>query len=285
MFQLPDAQSPVVVADWVELEIAAGEPSLSKTKVASIIESVAGHEPSEELLSDVWRHAEERQARYSREFFRCEGDLVVRALDEAAPAEYVACLLFSLYGVDDDYRTDPKIFERLSAEAIGNYLRGKVFVFGWPVLHDVQADIELRVRDVAARMRERFVEAPAERYKDRGVDVIAWSPFVEHSTGDHRSGQIVILVQCAAGKNWRGKTGQLPFNSWTQYLHWAADPATGFAVPSVVPAEMWHDICREAGLLFDRIRIVNLLCDGLKDAELKTEIDAWVAQQIDESKA
>jgi len=283
MFELPDPGSPQAVADWIELELAADEPMLSKTTVSSVIESLTGSEPGEAFLSDVWRNLEERQSRYSRRFFLCDQDLVYR--NEAAPPEYFACLLFSLYGVSDEHRTDPKIFERIAASAIRSYVQGKVFVFGWPVLPDVQADIAQRVRDVAIAAREKFVEAPAERYKDRGVDVIAWQPFDEHSSGEHRSSQVVILAQCAAGANWRQKTGQLPHRSWTQYIHWACDPLQGFAVPGVISSDLWHDISRESGgILFDRIRIVNLLPDGLQDEELIREIGEWVARELAQAK-
>src|SRR5260370_3327964 len=120
MLEVPDAESPQAVADWVELELGAGEPQLSKAKVSSIIESVTGCDPGEGFLSDVWRELEERQSRYSQQFFVCDADLVSRSSDQAAPIVYVACLLFSLYGVSDEHRTDPKIFERLAAEAVGD---------------------------------------------------------------------------------------------------------------------------------------------------------------------
>lgn len=285
MFQLPNAESAQAVADWVELELAAGESQLSKAKTSSVAESVRGSEPGEAFLSDVWRQLEERQSRYTSQFFYCDGDLVCRGPDQQDSAEYIACLLFSLYGVADESRTDPKIFERLSAEAIKNYLQGKVYVFGWPVLPDVQAEIALRVKDVATKAREKFVEAPAQRYKDRGVDVIAWKPFVEHPTEEHRSSQLVILAQCASGANWRQKTTQLPIKSWIQYVHWASDPLTGFAVPRVIPADLWHDISRESqGILFDRIRIVNLLPNGVQEEGLRDEIRNWVTGELEESR-
>jgi hypothetical protein len=212
--------------------------------------------------------------------------LVHRSLEAQAPSEYTACLLYSLYGVSDEHRTDPKVFERLAAAAIKNYLQGKVFVFGWPVLQDVQADIALRVKDVATATREIFIEAPGERYKDRGVDVIGWRPFEEHATGEHRSSQIVILAQCAAGKNWRQKTSQLPFRAWNQYVHWACEPLRGFAVPCVIPAELWHDISSESeGILFDRIRIVNLVPGGVEDQELNGHLAEWVALELADSRA
>lgn len=285
MFELQDTESATGMADWIELELAAGEPSLSKAKVSSIINAVGGDEPTEAFLSSVWRNLEERQERYSKELFECHGDIVDRIVGKPAPPEYVACLLFSLYGVADEHRTDPKIFERLAAEAIKNYVQGKVFVFGWPVLPDVQADIRLRVQGLAIEARENFAENPGAQYKDRGVDVVAWKPFEEHSGGKHRSGQLVILVQCAAGANWKGKTGQLPYRSWIQYIHWACDPLTGFAVPRIIPREQWHDISRDAqGILFDRIRIVNSLPNGIQDGGLRAEIEAWVTQEIEDAR-
>lgn len=283
MFSLPDAKSPEVVADWIELELASGESSLSKAKVASIIESIIGAEPGEAFISDIWNRLEERQSRYSERFFTCDKDLALRSMEDS-PAEYIACLLFSLYGVSDEHRTDPKIFERVSAEAIRNYLQGKAFVFGWPPLPDVQAKIALRVQDVAAAAREKFIESPAARYKDRGVDIVAWKPFIEHQANEHRSNQIVILAQCAAGGNWRLKTTELPYHAWTQYIHWACDPLTAFAVPRVVPADLWHEVSREGGILFDRIRIINLLPGGIPPGELKSEIGSWVASELEESR-
>lgn len=287
MFALPDAETPQTVADWIELELASGEASLSKTKVGSIVESETGSEPREAFLTDVWRQLEERQARYTKKFFRCEGDLAIRSLaaEVTAQPEYIACLLFSLYGVDDEYRLDPKIFERLSAEAIKNYIQGKVFVFGWPVLPNIETDIGLRVKAVASAAKERFVESPAARYKDRGVDVIAWKPFLEHDADEHRSSQVVILAQCAAGGNWRKKTTELPYQSWIQYIHWARDPQTAIVVPRVISADLWHDISREGGVVFDRIRIVNLLPDGVSEADLKDAIETWISDQIKESRA
>ena len=59
----------------------------------------------------------------------------------------------------------------------------------------------------------------------------------------------------------------------------------GFAVPRVIPTELWHDISREAeGILFDRIRIMNLLPEGVQEVGLREEIRAWVALELEESR-
>ncbi len=284
MFDLEDTESSSSLADWIELELGNGESSLSKSKVSSVVEEISGYEPSEALLSFVWQHLEIRQERYLHEFYKIQGDIAIRASNDPVPLEYIACLLFSLYGISEEHRPNPKIFERIAAEAIKNYLQGEVFVFGWPVLTSTPVDIGQRVKAVATAARERFVESPAPRWKDRGVDVIAWKPFQEHVTGEHRSGQLVILAQCAAGKNWREKTTELPYPSWTQYIHWACDPLQGFAVPQVITDDLWHEISRESGILFDRIRIVNLLPDGVQDADLRNDIEKWIKEEIQDEK-
>lgn len=174
----------------------------------------------------------------------------------------------------------------MCAEAIGRHFGGSVFVFGWPVLPDVETAIAKRVRQVCELLRERFVEAPAARYKDRGVDIISWKPFEEPDRANRRSCQLVMLSQCAAGHDWRKKTRELPMASWTQYVHWATDPMQAFAVPCVIREDLWHDVAREVeGLLFDRIRIINQLTQGVNDAELSEALEIWLADQVEEHRA
>lgn len=284
MLSLNDAEDASRVADWIELELSLGASSFSKSKLTSIIVGASGVEVGEAFASDVWRHLRSRIARYATDFFEMRGDLAIRRDDIVkGRLEYQICLLFSLYGASSEQRSDPKLFERMAAHAVRRYVGGKVFVFGWPVLSDVQADIRVRVREVCDLLQERFVEAPAVRYKDRGVDVISWKAFHEPEDTDHRSGQFVLLSQCAAGHNWRKKTRELPMASWTQYIHWATDPIPGFAVPCVIDDDLWHDINREVeGLVFDRVRLLNFLPDGVEDEALSKELGLWLAEQIEE---
>jgi hypothetical protein len=286
MLVLPDAEDAERVADWVELELSLGEVSFSKSKVASIVRDVEGTEPSETFGSDVWRYLRRRASLYSSDFFEIHGDLAVRRADVVqGRLEYQVCLFFSLYGAAEEQRSDPKLFERMSAEAINQYVGGETFVFGWPVLPDVQIEIGNRVKQVSELLQERFVEAPPTRYRDRGVDIISWRPFAEPEFNDRRSGQWVLLSQCAAGYNWPQKTRELPIGAWVQYIHWATDPTVGFVVPCVIDDRLWHEITREVrGLVFDRVRVVNHLTNGVQDNNLRTELEAWVAEQIDEHK-
>ncbi len=287
MLALDDADDAERVADWIELELSLGEAAFSKSRVAAIIRDASGDEPSEAYLSDIWQHLRRRAGLYSSPFFEIQGDLIVRRDDvKDGRLEYETCLFFSLYGASAQTGADPKLFERMSAEAIAHHINGEVFVFGWPALPNVQKAIGERVKQACELLRERFVEAPATQYKDRGVDVISWLPFAEPDYASRRSGQLVVLSQCAAGHDWRDKTHELPMASWTQYIHWASDPIAGFAVPCVITDDEWHDVAREVkGLVFDRVRMIRHLPHGVKDVGLKSALETWRNDQIEEHRA
>jgi len=287
MLSLDDADDSSRVADWVELELSLGEVFFSRSRVSSIVRDSSGTEPGEAFISDVWRHLYARHQMYALEFFQIEDDLVVRN-DSVSNArlEYEICLFFSLYGASIQSGSKPKLFERMTAEAIAQHIGGPFFVFGWPVLEDIETAIAARVRQVAELLRERFAEAPADRYKDRGVDIICWKPFAEPDFDRRRSGQLVVLSQCAAGHDWRKKTRELPMKSWTQYIHWANDPVPAFAVPCVILDDMWHDINREVdGFVFDRIRLVNHLSSGVQQPGLREDLEEWRSEQAEEHRA
>jgi hypothetical protein len=273
------------VADWVEIELALDDEidRISKATVSTAMEQGIGAAPSEAFLSDVWRILERRQNLYRLAPFRVEGNLVMREEEVPPPETYIACLLFSLYGVRRG-RSDPKILERIAAICIADYIQGESYVFGWPVLHDVPVPISNRIQEVAQLMRERFIEAPREKYKDRGVDVITWKPFRTEAGGMHRSNQIAILSQCAAGQDWRQKYGDVPLKAWEQYIHWANNPIKGYVVPGIVDSDDdWHDMSTQCGLLFDRARIYNHSPNPLPDPELAASITAWIDAEKQEA--
>jgi hypothetical protein len=285
MLALDDAEDSELVADWVELELSLGEPSFSRARMMSIIRDASGNEPGEAFISDIWRHLQWRLTMYGEKYFQFDDDLVVR--NDAVMngrLEYEVFLFFSLYGAPTG--SNPKLFERVTAEAIARHLGGEFFVFGWPVLQDVQTAIAERVKQLSELLRERFVEAPQSRYKDRGVDIVCWKPFPEPDFASRRSGQVVVLSQCAAGHDWRGKTNELPMGSWTQYLHWANDPIPAFAVPCVIVNNLWHDVNREVkGLVFDRVRLLNHLTAGVQQDGLRGELEEWRTEQTEDHRA
>ncbi|NJM40115.1 MAG: hypothetical protein HC853_04800 [Anaerolineae bacterium] len=278
MIELPTPDSIDAIADWIELRLAITEERLSKAKVASDIESLCGDEPPDHRITTVWAELSRRQNLYSKGYFAVNGNTIER-VSVHEKTEYVYCLLLSLYGVESDANLSGRLFERLVRGAVEKYLSGKALVFGWPFEQKNDSNqslttrLGLQIQNIADQLNERFVEPPPNKFKDRGVDIIGWIEF-----GDSRSGQVVILLQSAAGHNWKGKA-PVPEKSWSQYIHWACNPAIAFAVPCVITKNDWHEVSREKGILFDRIRILNLLSNAVSDRQLNIELVEWINNQ------
>ena len=277
MIEIPNTQSYESIADWIELHIATTSDAISKTEISSYIENIVGQEPAEDLLSSLWNELSHRHDRYHNPSYSISTRRITRARDMNEAYAYISCLILSLFGRPPELKDGSKLFERISGIAIKEYLQGESFVFGWPVLDGTETAIADRVKQVSALLCEKFMQSPAAKYKDRGLDVIAWKPFI-----DGRSSQCVILAQCASGRDWTQKTTDLPIASWEQYIHWACNPTKAFFVPTIIPDHLWHDVSKQAGILFDRIRILNLLHLGIQDEQLQSDLKEWVTSTLPE---
>jgi hypothetical protein len=284
MLEFPANFKASVIADWIELELSLSGEFLSTSKLSSLINDSTGDEVSEVLLGDVWNTLQIRSSRLTQCNFELDGDLIIsKEIEYKNNQVNQACLFLSLFGASTASQPGPKLFERISGKAIQRYIDGQLFIFGWPPLENTEKGIEERVRQVAKLTGEQFIQSPSPRYKDRGLDIVAWKPFNDSICNQPRTGKLVVLSQCAAGHDWRKKTRELPLESWKEYIHWSSDPVPAFSVPCVIDDNLWHDICKEVGgLVFDRIRIVNCLSNGLQDAMLEEEIDLWLKTLLEE---
>jgi len=279
MIKIPEPDSCTVVADWIELYVATTGETISKAKLSSLLEDSSGEETRESFISDIWRELNNRKKLYKNIPFVIDEYAIEPAEDQQPKIAYIACLLIALYGPVNSSINVAKLFERLSCLAVKQYLDGEGIVFGWPLEPGEETSIRERIIQVASRLNERYVESPRETYKDRGVDVIAWKPFSES-----RTSQVIILLQCASGKDWRNKTTDLPINAWEQYIHWSNNPIKAFAVPCVIPSRDWHEVSKEGGILFDRIRITNLIgALESKDKCFAGEVAAFIKNRLEEA--
>lgn len=281
MVELPDPNDIYSVADWAELSLAIDADQMSKTEITPIIEGQSGSEPSEAFVDSVWMELSRRADLYSHPFFQVSDSIVDKQSDSEHCMGYLACLLLSLYGVQGSTQEPGKLFEELVRLALKNYLNGDAIVFGWPMSGvtlkpGAGSQILQMVRYVADTLNEQFVEGPRSTYNDRGLDVIGWIPL-----GDQRSGQIVMLVQCAAGHNWKGKHA-VPIDAWCDYIHWSSKPVKAFAVPCIVDSLQWQDRSRDNGMLLDRVRVLNLLPTDLSNQDFFGRLEVWVKEQLDE---
>jgi hypothetical protein len=270
MITPPESTSAVALADWIEFSVSVDNPVFLRSSVKVPEEEYTSQEEQEALVGNIWLELERRKRLYDPPPFTVTPSSVKRG-KLGKSAVYQFCLMLSLYGVIEKDSKSPRLFERITLEATKRYLGGNALVIGWPEGGVLD---ETKMGKIAGQLGERFIVAPQSNHKDRGVDVIAWAPFA-----DRRGGQVAILVQSAAGKNWNSKAGA-PVDAWCEYIHWDCRPIRAFAVPSILTKDEWHDKSVDKGLFLDRIRIFNLLAGARIPKSLQSGILSQVSSSI-----
>ncbi|OWP87409.1 hypothetical protein BWK60_03815 [Flavobacterium covae] len=257
------------VANWVEFYIFAMNDSLSKSELISYIEDSSGSEPEQSFIDDIWLELERRLRLYgTQKPFQLDVREISPIIDWKNIPEYLTCVILSIDGNAVESVKTGKLFERLSSKAVSNYFVGNSIIYGHPS--------KQTIKSIATMMSETFISEPSSYFKDRGVDIICWKPF-----NDNRKSQIAILIQCAAGLNWDSKLLGIPYDSWTQYIHWGSKPLKGFTAPIVISEKRYDDIVTDAGIMFDRPRIYqNVQYNYTKDDRLITDLINWCEPKI-----
>jgi hypothetical protein len=113
-----------------------------------------------------------------------------------------------------------------------------------------------------------------EGYKpqDDNVDVIAWKGF-----SDKKESQMIAFGQCKTGTSWQNRLSELNTkafcNTWfTQQP--VLEPTRMFFCAQYFPKEIWRPRANEAGLVFDRFRIIDYLPNEINE-ELFANIKSW----------
>jgi hypothetical protein len=261
---IPDPSDEQSVADWVELCVSYEGTALVKAALSHKVEMAIGKEPGDDFISSVWDELETRMNLYGEHPpYIVYAQEVTPNLNWKESPEYVMCLVLSLIGNPIDPTPTGKLFERISREAVKNYLNGEAIVTGHPAQYSIV--------DVCALMREGFKSELPQGYKDRGVDVIAWKP-----VDNVRGNQIVILMQCAGGHNWISKTGDVVERAWTEkYITFGAYPVRGFSTAVIVPHKKFEEVSFETNLLFDRARIYKYIINTPLEGTLRQEVLGW----------
>ena len=168
------------------------------------------------------------------------------------------------------------VFEELAAEVARNYLgdRARSFVFGTA---NQQPGFLGKVNDLCGQLGEGggFVNrnATMTTAQDGKLDVVAWKPFT-----DGRSSKLILFGQCKTGTSYEDTLTQLQPDGFCR--KWLQDPllltpVRVFFITEALRWHNWHNTAVDAGLLFDRCRIVDF-CDGI-DAAVITQVVEWTA--------
>ena len=164
------------------------------------------------------------------------------------------------------------LFEKLSAGVAGEYLgeRSESYVFG----SSNTMPFEKKIEELCCRMNEGGTYRPqngSTQKRDAGVDVVAWKHFADRS-----SGKLVGVGQCKTG-TWYADDISAP-RAKTFFDKWTTDPPlleplAMFFVAEAVSRDEWRNVVLDAGLLFERCRIVDYR--GREDETLVGKIVSW----------
>ena len=295
MFRWPGVPSPRAdtheLGDFVEL-LSWRQGSVSATTVIQDLGRLAENEYSEGVpeeeeipieVEDAFREIERRieasNGGYPFEF-NANGTVLypIRGSDEARNVVYKYMLLSTRLDMNKSRihagLDGTELLERLAAVVARQYLGGRAesMIFG---TSEDSSDFPAKI-DILCQMLEEgggFVErgAGARRMKDDKLDVVAWTPFA-----DRREGKLIAFGQCKTGTNWKSQVTQIQPDNFCS--KWFRDqptliPVRMFFISEALSSVDWRNESVDAGLLFDRCRIVDF-CSGL-DSDLLLSLRHW----------
>lgn len=166
------------------------------------------------------------------------------------------------------------LFERLSAEVALNFfgVNSEVDIMGTSKT-DV-GGFRNKLLSITRRLGEggSIHENQGYRPQDDNVDIIAWKRF-----SDKLPSQVIAFGQCKTGTSWKDKLSELNIeafcNTWFT-VQPVLTPIRMFFCAQYFPKDIWRPRANEAGLVFDRFRIMDYLPESL-NKDLLVDIRAW----------
>ena len=157
----------------------------------------------------------------------------------------------------------PRFFERLSAKLVAAYFGPETQSIhtGFPRDPKIGRSFKDAMETVANRTGE-WKWGPDEDLPDEptsgdsGCDFVVWPPAAD----GRQIGQLFILGQCACGNDWPDKFNDLSLKKLGKWFNPLSlvDPVRSFATPFYVTDEMLPDASRQAGVVFDRVRLASI---------------------------
>ena len=295
MFRWPNVPSPRAnaheIADFAEL-LSWEQGSASATELAQALGRLGENEYSQgvpiedEIPTDVEGAFQEIERRIEASNGGYPFDLnangtalsFTRSLHNVKHLAYTYLLLATrldmnrnkiLEGIDGT-----GLLEEMAAETARQYFgaRAESLVFG---TSEQSADFPSKVDNLCGRLEEGggFAQQPrgARLKKDDKLDVVAWKPFA-----DRREAKLIAFGQCKTGTSWKTQLPELQPDAfcrkWFQSQP-ATNPVRMFFVAEALSSVNWRNESIDAGLLFDRCRIVDY-CDDLS-YDLLQRILSW----------
>lgn len=181
------------------------------------------------------------------------------------------------------------IFEHLSAHILANYLGGpgtiltetkhnilrKNRAYSWVFGTGTRGTFEDKVQRLCDLTNEggRYKNnyGAIHHAKDDKLDIVAWVPFQ-----DQKISQLIVFAQCKTGTHWENQTTQTQPDAFAKKWlerQFVVNPIRAFMVAECLDRLNWGHSQVEAGLFFDRCRILDF-CHDLPE-NLIENIRCW----------
>lgn len=266
--ELKDFATLRSISDWVELQVAInGE--MTKAEIDHFLNNNDYSGDTEDYINSIWRELRIRNLRYHNITpMTIDSVSIETNIDWKKCPEYVLMLVLSLEGNGWKTQITAVIFERICKEVLEEYIGGEAKVVGFPQ--------KVSVEEICTDIEEQYIQELPPRYKDRKLDVVGWKKI------DNRNNKLLILMQCAAGNDWRGKTTELQLEVWRDYIRFSCTPTRAFGFAHCIDDELFFETGKEGGIIFDRLRIYRYLKnkEEIKDITLRTEILNWCNERL-----
>jgi hypothetical protein len=300
LLELPYEQTPVKLADWVELwallspDRTASAGDLQRALQREAAEN-ADRERADRTAQEAMLELDARLTAGGDAYpFTLAGNLLTRVVDpyqrQYLPYTFMLCLSYWGWTPQAGNNGNPRHwFEHLCAHSARNFIAGETVVLSPPRSAVLGASFPDAISALCALIGEGggWRQRPAGwnrvngglRPQDDAVDVVAWRHFA-----DRQPGKLVLFGQCASGDNWSDKLTELQAHSFCEHWMIEVPPSQilrGLFIPHQVPRERWDYSSRYGGILFDRCRIAIHL-PGNDPLDGEDPIRAWTQLQVDE---
>lgn len=274
------------LVDWAETSCLFGNrETISRAEILHTLEDARVKDP-ENTVSDIWHEVNLRHRLADTAHpVRVLTERLERTMDWNDAVVYTFQLLVSSHSFYRATKIDKpswnkvaKLFERLSTLALGRYLNAKSLNVGSPRGLDAPRGFKQCLDFICTELGERRGDVKSYNLPtmDEKVDVVAWRPFP-----DGRPGQVIIFAQCAAGKHWKSKAGEISLTLWRDYINWLTSPLIAFTFPFVcLDDEVWRHLSKQNnGFLLDRLRIASMFGPSDLSEPLLNQIKDWCDAQ------
>ena len=195
--------------------------------------------------------------------FSIDGGTLIHTPSESSVYEFLLAICNASTITAGEFAWLPRLFERLSARLVAAYFGADTrFIHtGAPRDPEVGSSFKEAMLTVAEKTSEwRWDPEPdlpdEPVHGDSGCDFVVWPIFPD----GRQIGQLFILGQCACGNNWDTKFSDLSVKDLQKWFNPLSivDPVRCFTTPFHVAEATLKEASREAGIVFDRARLVGI---------------------------